>query len=309
MKRIAILFCSALLLAGCGTSEKQLMQRATELCAHVPYYEQYTQDKDFLTDDFYAVLDTMYNLPDYEDVLHEWEFWFVAADGSPVSRCTCEVQKVETPDATHAVALISVQPEDTSYEAEEHRLYMERVKGQWLLSDYDGHKADAMRYIDIKRWKQLWYDMLSHYLVAEIGSQYAQADLCVPVLMIVAQEDCETEIAWVWGEFWVFNYQIAGDTLKTVSGGSHSGLMHVCAGGETADAYWSVCSFEQTEDGAGNEASARRIFGKYYDIYQNIHSHQEIREAARRKQLREYVRRHGLNVRYYQDYGWPAIEL
>ncbi|MBR6904870.1 MAG: hypothetical protein IKN32_08485, partial [Bacteroidales bacterium] len=72
---------------------------------------------------------------------------------------------------------------------------------------------------------------------------------------------------------------------------------------------YKVVSFEQTVDGAGNDASARRIFGPHYDIYQNIHSNQDVREAARKEQLREYVKQHNLNVKYYQDYGWPAVEL
>ena len=123
--------------------------------------------------------------------------------------------------------------------------------------------------------------------------------------MIVAEEDCETEIEWVWGDFWVFNYRIAGDTLKTVSGGNHAGKMLICAG----EPVWSVCGFEQTEDGAGNEASAKRIFGSHYDIYQNMHSNADVREAVRREQLAEYIRRYNIPVRYYQDYGWPAVEL
>jgi len=72
---------------------------------------------------------------------------------------------------------------------------------------------------------------------------------------------------------------------------------------------YKVTSFEQTVDGAGNEASAKRIFGSYFDIYQNIHSNEKVREAVRQEQLREYVKKHNLNVKYYQDYGWPAVAL
>ena len=71
----------------------------------------------------------------------------------------------------------------------------------------------------------------------------------------------------------------------------------------------SVTDFEQTVDGAGNELSAKRIFGKHYDVYQNMHSNEDVREAVRQEQLREYVQRHGLSVHYYQDYGWPAVKL
>jgi hypothetical protein len=70
-----------------------------------------------------------------------------------------------------------------------------------------------------------------------------------------------------------------------------------------------VTAFEQTEDGAGNEVSAKRIFGKYFDVFQKMNSNQEVREAARKEQLQWYVRQHGLKIRFYQDYGWPAVAL
>ena len=70
-----------------------------------------------------------------------------------------------------------------------------------------------------------------------------------------------------------------------------------------------VAGFWETEDGAGNDASARTIFGSHYDIYQNMHSNEAVREAVRQEQLRAYILRHGLDIHYYQDYGWPAVEL
>lgn len=70
-----------------------------------------------------------------------------------------------------------------------------------------------------------------------------------------------------------------------------------------------VTAFEQTLDGNRNLPSAKRIFGKHYDVYEGMHSKQDVRDAARKEQLREYVLRHKLNIRYYQDYGWDAVEL
>ena len=72
---------------------------------------------------------------------------------------------------------------------------------------------------------------------------------------------------------------------------------------------FAIASFDQTVDGAGNEASARRIFRSHYDIYQNMHSNQDVREAVRREQLGEYVKSHNLNIHYYKDYGWDAVKL
>lgn len=310
IKKILFAILVVLTFSACNNSEEQLKKRANELCQFIPDHELLERSKNYMTEDFYAVLDTMfYRLPEHEAMDHEWLYYFVTGNGGTIA--DYEVQSVEKTDETHAVATILVRQkwEDGSFDEnsdiEEHHLYMECVNGEWLMSDFDEHKADCIRYISNNRMEQAWRDMISDYLVKEIGSQYTQADLCVPVLMIAAQEDCETEIAWVWGDFWVFNYRIAGDTLKTVSGGNHSGKMQICAG----DPYWMVCSFEQTEDGAGNDASARRIFGDHYDIYMNMHSNEAVREAVRKEQLREYIQRNHLNIHFYQDYGWPAVTL
>ena len=310
MKKFLPILLVAVLLTACSDSQTKLKQRAYELCAYIPDHELLESSRAYLTEDFYSVLDTMfYRLPEHEALDHEWLYYFVTGNGGTIA--DYEVTAVEQTDDTHAVATVLVRQkwEDGSFDPtsdiEEHRLYMEKVGGTWLMSDFDEHKADCIRYIANNRHEQALRDVISDYLVTEIGQQYAQGDLCVPVLMIVAEEDCETEIAWVWGDFWIFWYNISGDTLKTVSGGNHAGRMLICAG----EPLWSVCGFEQTVDGAGNDQSAREIFSSHYDIYQNMHSNENVREAVRKEQLQYYIRRHNLPYRYYQDYAWPAVEL
>ena len=257
-----------------------------------------------MTEDFYAVLDTMfYRLPEHEAMDHEWLYYFVTGNGGTIA--DYEVQAVEQTDANHAVATILVRQkwEDDSFapesDVEEHRLYMERVNDEWLMSDFDEHKADCIRYIENNRKEQALREAISTYLTKP-AMQYAQGELFIPTLMIVHETDTT-----VYGDFWIYWYTVAGDTLKTVSGGNHSGCMAICreAGMPV------ITDFEQTEDGAGYEASARRIFGTHYDIYQNMHANENVREAVRQEQLREYIQRHNLDIHYYQDYGWPAVEL
>ncbi len=323
MKKTITIIAAALLLASCGNSEKKLMERAAELCKYIPDHELLEASRDYMTEDFYNVLDTMfYRLPNHEAMDHEWLYYFVTGNGGTIADYT--VVGVEQIDRTHAIATISVRQmwEDGTFDPEsdieEHRLYMEKVGGKWLMSDFDEHKADCIRYIAINHDEQAMRQAISDYLVSEIGEHYLKGELCVPVLMIVSEIDeedsrCASEdegdstasLSFVWGDFWVLWYNAAGDTLKCVSGGNHSGLMTL----EKKDGIYRVLSFEQTVDGAGNEASARRIFGSYFDIYQNMHSNEQVREAVRQEQLGEYVKFNGLPYRYYQDYGWPAVEL
>lgn len=310
MKRTLLILTTVLLLSACGDSEKQLMERAAELCKYIPDHELREESREYMTEDFYNVLDTMFNLmPEFEAMDHEWLYYFVTGNGGTIA--DFEVTGVEQQDNTHAVATISVRQKwedgsfDPSSDIEEHRLYMEKVDGRWLMADFDGHKADCIRHIAINRWEQKLRAGITSFLIEEFGTKYTQGDLCIPVLMIVAEEDCETEIAWVWGDFWVFNYKIAGDTLKTISGGNHPCRLQI---GELSDSLY-VMGYDPVEDGAGNDKSAREIFGKHYDVYQNMHSNEQVREAVRKEQLGEYVKRNGLPYRYYQDYGWPTVEL
>ena len=310
MKKLFVIALAALLFAACTSKEKQLRERAAELCQYIPDHELLEKSKDYMTADFYAVLDTMFNhLPEFEAMDHEWLYYFVTGNGGTIA--DYEVVGVEQTDETHAVATINVRQkwEDGSFDEttdiEEHKLYMEKVNGQWLMSDFDGHKQDCIENIANSRKEQALRDAISDYLVKEIGSQYLPGDVCVPVLMMVSTEEPDDEQKLVWGDFWVYNYKLAGDTLKTVSGGNHPGCILL----QQKDGALMVTAFEQTDDGARNDISAKRIFGKHYDIYQNMHSNQDVREAVRHEQLKEYVRRNGLAVHYYQDYGWDAVEL
>lgn len=305
MRQTVLCVFAALLCAACTPSEQRLKDRAAELCRYIPDHTLLEKSRDYMTGDFYAVLDTMfYRLPEHEAMDHEWLYYFVTGNGGTIA--DYEVTGVERTDACHAVATVRVRQvwEDGSFDPEsdieEHTLYMELVDGEWLMSDFDGHKADCIRYIANNRREQAVRQAVSGYLLREIAPSYRQGELCIPTLMMVYETD-----TCVWGDFWIWWYDIAGDTLLTVSGGNHAGRMTL----HYEDGRPQVTAFDQTVDGAGNEQSAIRIFGDHYDVFLNMHSNQDVREAVRREQLREYVQRDSLRVRCYKDYGRPAVAL
>ena len=305
MKKTMLLLAAVLMLAACANREERLKERAAELCRYIPDHELREESRGYMTEDFYNVLDTMFNqMPEFEAMDHEWLYYFVTGNGGTMADFT--VADVELQDETHAVATINVRQkwEDGSFDpdadVEEHKLAMEKVDGEWLMADFDGHKADCMRHIAVNREEQALRAAIGDYLVREVGEHYLKGELCVPTMIMVHEEE-----GLVMGDFWVLWYNVAGDTLKCVSGGNHAGAMTIGRDGGR----YKVTGFEQTVDGAGNVASAKRIFGGYYDIYENIHSSEQVREAVRQEQLREYVKRNKLDVSYYQDYGWPAVKL
>ena len=305
MKKTLLLLTAALLLTACENQETQLKERAAELCKYIPDHELREESREYMTEDFYNVLDTMFNhLPEFEAMDHEWLYYFVTGNGGTIA--DFDVVGVEQTDKNHAVATISVRQkwEDGSFDSttdiEEHKLAMEKVGGKWLIADFDEHKADCIRHIAINREEQAVRAAISDYLVSEIGVQYQKGELCIPMMIMIHEED-----GLFMGDFWVMWYNVVGDTLKCVSGGNHAGAMTM----SKENGQYKVTGFEQTVDGAGNVASAKRIFGSYYDIYESVHASDRIREVVRKEQLKEYMKRNNLNVHYYQDYGWPAVEI
>ncbi len=146
---------------------------------------------------------------------------------------------------------------------------------------------------------------VNDYLVNVLGKNYAKADYCIPSPFIVSMNDGNKYDVLVWGDFWVFNYDLVGDTLKTVSGGSHPGLMHL----KRNDKGYEVSLFEAVEDGAGNMESAKKIFGNNFDAFWEVNSNQEKREDIRLHFIADYVKEHNIPAKMVQDYGWPAVEL
>lgn len=310
IKNLAMILLAATMLVACANKEEQLRERAMELCQYIPDHELKEQSQDFMTQDFYNVLDTMFNhLPEHEAMDHEWLHYFVTGNGGTIA--DYEVVGVEITDPTHAIATLSVRQkwEDGSFDEtsdiEGHRLYMEKMDGKWLISDFDEHKQDCIRHIRISQAEQALRDAICDYLVREVGEQYLKGELCIPSIMMLASEKVNPTEVRAWCDCWVWWYEQSGDTLKTVSGGNHSGCMTI----ETKGGKPIVTAFEQTTDGAGFTPSAKRIFDKHYDTFQTWHSNHDLAEILRKAQLGEYVRRHNIPVRYYQDYGWDAVEL
>lgn len=150
-----------------------------------------------------------------------------------------------------------------------------------------------------------FYNAIDDYLVNEIGKNYDQGDVCIPYSYIVCADQGNPNDILVWGDFWVFNYALSGDTLNTTSGGNHPGLMHV----RKTDKGFEVTSFEAVADGSDNLPSAKRIFGEHLDAFLELSGDADKREDMRLKTTSEYVKKHHLPVTMLHDYGWPAVAL
>ena len=166
------------------------------------------------------------------------------------------------------------------------------------------NEEESMEVIDNQQ-EITYFSAIDRYLVNEFGKQYAEGEHCVPFHSIVDVDERNAEDILVWGDFWVFNYNQSGDTLKCVSGGSHPGLMHI----RQTDKGFEVTSFDQVEDGSSFLPTAKKIFGGKFDVFQKINSDEQKREQLRADVLADYAQKHHLAVSLYQDFGWPAKKL
>lgn len=150
-----------------------------------------------------------------------------------------------------------------------------------------------------------YFSAIDRYMSEVFGKQYAEGEHCVPIHNIVAVDESNAADILVWGDYWVFNYNQVGDTLKCVSGGSHPGLMHL----QQTDKGCEVTAFDQVGDGSSYLPTAKKIFGEKFDAFQAINSDEKKREQLRADVLTSYVKKHHLTATMYQDYGWPAHKL
>ena len=168
----------------------------------------------------------------------------------------------------------------------------------------DANTADTTAVADSVE-AETYLTAIDRYLVDSIGKFYDKADASISNIQIVAVDEQNPEDILAWGCYWLENYNIAGDTLKTASGGSHPGLMHL----RNTDGHFVVTSFDRVNDGSDFTPSAKRIFGDKFDEFSRINSNDVARDSARMEAIRKYVDRNGLKVNLVQDYGWPAKEI
>ena len=166
-------------------------------------------------------------------------------------------------------------------------------------------KYENKEVVLVNEQETTYFSVIDRYMSEVFGKQYAEGEHCVPIHNIVAVDESNAADILVWGDYWVFNYNQVGDTLKCVSGGSHPGLMHL----QQTDKGFEVTAFDQVGDGSSYLPTAKKIFGEKFDAFQAINSDEKKREQLRADVLTNYVKKHHLTATMYQDYGWPAHKL
>lgn len=145
---------------------------------------------------------------------------------------------------------------------------------------------------------------ISQYIIDEFSANYEKADVSIPTAYLVDTDDSDPDDVKVWGDFWIDNYDLDGDTLITQSGGSYPGCIHFK---KTDDGY-EAKEMEMVGDGSDYTPSAKKIFGTRYEAF--IKSMDDTqRNAVRTQTITDYVKANDLSITKYQDFGWDPVEL
>ena len=308
MKKILFAFAALIIMAACGNK-----QTAT------PSSEDNVENSEVafkVAKNYFFKNDQM--IPEYPKIVSEEEFnklfgmaTTMGEDGKPTAI-----------DFTKQFVLAIVLPV-TDFATEINPVKVEE-KGDSLLYTYEikagekqsfsiqpvsiivlDRKYENKRVVLLNERETNYFSAIDRYLVDSIGSQYAKGEHCVPIHSIVRVDERNAEDILVWGDFWVFNYNQVGDTLKCVSGGSHPGLLHI----RQTEKGFEVTAFDQVEDGSRYLPTAKKIFGDKFNAFKTINSDEKNRERLRAEVLATYAKKNGLAVTLYQDYGWPAKKL
>lgn len=153
---------------------------------------------------------------------------------------------------------------------------------------------------------ELFYSVLYDYLRDELGAYFDDYDVCIPSPQILEIDDADKSDIKVYGDFWVYNYDLDGDTLLCTSGGSFPGLIHLKYDPEKG---FIVTGMDVVADGSDFDASAKEIFGDKYDAFINLMSDREAMEKTRAQIIANYVADNDLSITKYQDYGWNPVTL
>ena len=128
-------------------------------------------------------------------------------------------------------------------------------------------------------------------------------DVTIPYAVFLAKDESDPEDIRLlfFGE--VMCYNLEDNILEMVSSTESSGAAHLK---KTGDGF-EVTSFDSVWDGTDYEKTAREIFGEHYEEFINLDD--ETKQAARKQNIRDYVKENGLDVTAYMDFDAEPVNL
>ena len=129
----------------------------------------------------------------------------------------------------------------------------------------------------------------------------------IPTPRIVKTDDSDKNDIKVYGDFWIYGYEMYGTIFNTKNGSSNPGCYHL----KDEDGKITVISKEFAEDGSNNWSSLVKICGGDEELAKKVSNHPaaEDEEKLRLDYAKMYAKANNLRLSGIKDYGWPVILL
>ena len=179
MKRVIICLCTIFPIISCAQSKENLSERALELCQYIPDHGLKPEAKGYMTPEFFNTLSEAFEAPvvDYGEIGdNEWLWYFVTGNGG--GEPFYGVKSVTRTSKDKAKATITVRETwegefiVSEEEAREYEIALKRIDGQWLLDDFDGKKAECLKYIQEMRSKYTSGELLKYMQSEDCFHEY-----------------------------------------------------------------------------------------------------------------------------------------
>ncbi len=148
--------------------------------------------------------------------------------------------------------------------------------------------------------------LITEYQLEEISKEYSQGDVSIPAPMLLHVDDSNPDDIKVFGNFWLFQYDLYGRKLINVSGGEMPSVFHFAR----KDGGLEIMSVEKAGDGAQYGEDIARFCEGYDGLEQEFYNtNGENLESVRKDYIEMYREDTGLLIDAYQDFGWQEVAL
>lgn len=131
-----------------------------------------------------------------------------------------------------------------------------------------------------------------------------QGAALIPTPYVVKVDDSDKNDIKVYGDFYIYGYDMNGTIFNCKNAGSYPGCYHL----QEKDGKVSFVSKEIAEDGSNNYSSLLKICGNDEDLVKTIYSVVENdKEKTRIEYVKMYANANNLRVYGIKDFGWPII--
>lgn len=151
----------------------------------------------------------------------------------------------------------------------------------------------------------LYLKTITDEMVA-VGKEHfgEQGAVELPTPYIVKIDDSDKNDIKVYGDFYIYGYDMNGTIFNCKNAGSFPGCYHL----QEKDGDVTFVSKEIAEDGSNNYSSLLKICGNDEDLVKTIYSVVENdKEKTRIEYVKMYANTNNLRVYGIKDFGWPVI--